>query len=232
MGGTASGRARFDEAFFFSVQTLASIGYGVLHPTSLTVHLLVTVEAFLGLIFIALTTGLAFARFARSSARIRFSEVATEQTCNGVPTLMFRIASERRNTILEARLQAVLAIDERSAEGLWMRRLHRLPLVREQGATFLPTWTAMHVIDAASPLHGLGAADLAAANAEVLVAFRGIDETMERPVHARHACASPQLAFDCCFVDLVKHHGDGRRIDFSRFNLAVACPPPGSAPAT
>ena len=105
------------EAFFFSVQTLGSIGYGAMHPISLYTNLVVTVEALCGLLFIALTTGLAFARFARSTARIRFSQLAVVHAYNGVPTLVFRLANERRNGLLDARLRAFLAVDEVSSEG-------------------------------------------------------------------------------------------------------------------
>jgi len=105
------------EAFFFSAQTLGSIGYGAMHPISLYTNLVVTVEALCGLLFIALTTGLAFARFARSTARIRFSQLAVVHAYNGMPTLVFRLANERRNGLLDARLRAFLAVDEVSSEG-------------------------------------------------------------------------------------------------------------------
>jgi inward rectifier potassium channel len=223
IGGVTGDRAGFAEAFFFSVQTLGSIGYGVLHPRSLPVNLIVTAESVGGILFIAVITGLAFARFSRSTARIRFSEVATVHTYNGVPTLMFRLANERRNTILEARLRAFLAIDEMSAEGIAMRRLVPLPLRREQGIAFLLTWTGMHVIDGSSPLHGLDADDLEGAHADLLVAFSGIDETLERPIHARHHYPPAMVLFDHCFVDMVQARGQQRLIDWSQFNAVRPC---------
>ncbi len=126
IAGVAGETTSFLEAFFFSVQTLGSIGYGSFHPSSLFTHLVVTVESLLGLIVIALTTGMAFSRFSRSTARILFSEVATVHDYDGQPTLMFRLANERRKTILEATVQAYLAIDERTSEGHRMRRLHTM----------------------------------------------------------------------------------------------------------
>ena len=153
-GVPGGGPAGWSHAFFFSVQTLGSIGYGVLHPRpeSSLVNLLVTAESLTGLLFIALTTGLAFARFSRTTARIRFSEVATVHRYNGVPTLMFRLANERFNTILEARLRLFLARDERSAEGQTMRRLVPMRLTRGESIAFLVAWTAMHPIDEGSQI--------------------------------------------------------------------------------
>jgi inward rectifier potassium channel len=224
LGGTASGRASFAEAFFFSVQTLGSIGYGVLHPVGFTTNLLVTAESLVGLLFIALSTGLAFTRFSRSSARIRFSELAVVHPWNGTPTLSFRLANERGNHILEARVRAYLAEDEISAEGHRMRRLRPLPLERDQGIAFLLIWTAQHRIDSTSPLHGLGPAELLARNAELVVAFSGIDETIERPVHSRCSWPVHRIGYGLCFVDMVETEGDVHRIDWSAFDRTRPCP--------
>ncbi len=215
IGGVAGGGpARFSDAFFFSVQTLGSIGYGVLHPASLTVNLLVSAESLVGLLFIALTTGLAFSRFSRTVARIRFSTMATVHPYDGVPTLMFRLANERRNSIVDARLKVFLALDEYSSEGHRMRRLIPLALRRSEGIVFMLIWTAMHPIDQHSPLHGLGPEQLAAARAELLVAFSGIDETLERPIHARHNYPAARIAFDQRFVDMVETDGEGHILHF------------------
>ncbi len=223
IGGTASGLAGLGEAFFFSVQTLGSIGYGVLYPASPLVNLLVTAESLTGLIFVAISTGLVFARFSRSRARIRFSERAVVHAYNGVPTLAFRLANERRNTILAARLRVFLAIDERSSEGHSLRRLLPLPLLRDEGIAFLLTWTAMHPIDANSPLHGLGRDALEAAHAEIVVAFSGIDATLERPIHARTSYPASHLAAGHCFVDMLDSSQQQWRINLSRFNQIRPC---------
>jgi len=127
IAGVAGETTSFAEAFFFSVQTLGSIGYGAFHPANLFTHLVVTIESLLGLLVIALMTGMAFSRFSSSTARILFSEAVTVHDYDGQPTLMFRVANERRKTILEARIQAYLAIDERTVEGHRMRRLCRTP---------------------------------------------------------------------------------------------------------
>lgn len=225
IAGVAGETSSFAEAFFFSVQTLGSIGYGAFHPASLFTHLVVTIESLLGLIVIALVTGMAFSRFSRSTARILFSDVATVHDYDGQPTLMFRLANERRKTILDATVQAHLAIDERTTEGHRMRRLHPLVLHRDRSPMFLLTWTLMHPIDERSPLWGRTPQDLAASQAEILVSFRGIDETLERPVYAHHHVPVSQVLFGQGFVDMMQaEEGRDKRIDFTNFNRTHPCP--------
>ena len=230
IGGTAQPRASFAESFFFSVQTLGSIGYGVLHPRGLVANVLVSLEALCGLLFVAITTGLVFARFARSNARIRFSEVAVVHPYNGVPTLCFRLANERGNNLREVKLQAFLAVDEISLEGHRLRRLKPLPLERERGVAFLLVWTAMHRLDASSPLHGLTPADLARLHGEVVVAFSGMDQTIERPVHAQGHWPLERLRYGYCFADMLHDAPAGgaggapHRIDWAAFDQIRPCP--------
>ena len=225
IAGVAGATTSFSEAFFFSVQTLGSIGYGALHPASLFTNLVVTAESLVGLIVIALMTGMAFSRFSRSTARILFSEAVTVHDYDGQPTLMFRVANERRKTILEARIQAYLAIDERTVEGHRMRRLHPLTLSRERSPLFLLTWTVMHPIDQHSPLHGRTPQDLAASGADIVVSFSGIDETLERPIHAHHNYPISQVLFGQAFVDMMREDDDeGQRFESANFNRTHLCP--------
>jgi inward rectifier potassium channel len=225
IAGVAGETTSFAEAFFFSVQTLGSIGYGAFHPANLFTHLVVTIESLLGLLVIALMTGMAFSRFSRSTARILFSEAVTVHDYDGQPTLMFRVANERRKTILEARIQAYLAIDERTVEGHRMRRLHPLTLSRERSPLFLLTWTVMHPIDQHSPLHGRTPQDLAASGADIVVSFSGIDETLERPIHAHHNYPISQVLFGQAFVDMMREDDDeGQRFESANFNRTHLCP--------
>lgn len=233
IGGLPEGRvAGFPEAFFFSVQTLGSIGYGVLHPASLPINLLVTLEALVGLMFIAVTTGLAFARFSRSRARILFSEVATIQPWNGVPTLTFRIVNVHRHSILDARIKAFLVLEEESSEGFMMRRMLPLALQRDQSILFRLMWTVMHPIDATSPLHGHTQESIAARQGELVVAFQGTDETVQGPVHARWTYRTADLRLNARFVDIVVDREESRELDFSRFHQTVSCGEPGLRPPT
>ena len=213
----------FLEAFFFSVQTLASIGYGVMNPQTLYANLLVTLESIASLMLFALITGIAFTRFAKSSSRVMFSHIATIHNYNGIPTLMFRAANERRNNILEAKLNVYLMIDEVTEEGQMMRRLHELKLVRDRSPVFLLSWTVMHTIDESSPLYGLNVETMERLHAQILVSLTGVDETIEGTIHARHIYAARSLMFDHRFIDVIHIGNDGHRyLDYTHFHETVA----------
>jgi inward rectifier potassium channel len=213
----------FLEAFFFSVQTLASIGYGVMNPQTLYANLIVTLESIASLMLFAVITGIAFTRFAKSSSRVMFSRVATIHDYNGIPTLMFRTANERRNNILEAKLRVYLMIDEITSEGQMMRRLHELKLVRDHSPVFLLSWTVMHPINQISPLYGLTLETMERLHAQILVSLTGVDETIEGTIHARHFYAAQTLIFNRRFVDVISIGKDGHRyLDYTHFHETTA----------
>ncbi len=209
----------FEDAFFFSVQTVATIGYGVMHPQTLYANLVMTLETLCGLIGFAVMTGLIFARFSRPTARILFSDVAVIAPHNGVPTLTFRCANQRLNQILEATVGLTVLRDETSKEGKTMRRFHDLKLLRQRTPVFALTWTVMHPIDAASPLHGLTEQDMVDEELEVVVILTGVDETFVQPIQARHSYLAEDIRWDHHFVDIMLTLDDGRTgIDYSRFH--------------
>jgi len=150
----------FVDAFFFSVQTMATIGYGKLAPRTLYANVLVTVEVLIGVVGLAIATGLAFAKFSRPTARVLFSGRVVIAPHEGVPSLMFRMANARGNNIVEAQLHVVLAREETTREGEAMRRFHDLRLLRPQTALFTLSWTAIHPITDGSPLAGATPEDL------------------------------------------------------------------------
>lgn len=219
-GGIANAQpGKFTDAFFFSVQTMASIGYGAMYPQTLYTHCLVTLEAFVGLLLIAMATGMSFARFSLPTARILFSHYAVIAPYNGVPTLMFRTANRRRNRILEARLWVTLVLDEYTNEGEFFRRFYDLRLSRAQTPLFALTWTAMHEIDDTSPLYGATPESLAQVSAEIIVILTGIDETLSQTIHARHSFIADEIRWNHRFVDIIGWAPDGRRaIDFRNFD--------------
>jgi inward rectifier potassium channel len=209
----------FADAFFFSVQTMATIGYGQLVPQTIYANVLVTIEALIGMLIIALTTGLVFARFSRPTARILFSQVATIGTYDGVPTLFVRAGNERKNQILRADVSMHFLRTEVSREGSTMRRFYDMKLARARTPLFGLTFLIMHVIDQDSPLFGLTANDCAVIDAEIIVTISGLDETMSQTIHARTSFTSDEIRWDHRFVDIFGYTKDGRRaIDFSRFH--------------
>jgi inward rectifier potassium channel len=217
----------FEDAFFFSVQTLATIGYGTMSPATFYGHCVVTLEALLGLMSVALMTGLTFAKFARPTSRILFAEKFVINRFDGVPHVMFRMANWRGNLIVEAQLHVMALIDERTAEGETFRRPTELELVRNRNATFVLSWTAMHRVDEKSPFYGSDPiAALRAKNAQIVLSLSGLDETMGQTIHARYTYALEDCIPDARFADVAHVYPDGSRIiDYSTFHDVVPLDP-------
>jgi len=210
------------DAFFFSVQTMATIGYGVMSPATFYANVLMTLETAVGLMFVALTTGLVFARFSRPTARVLFSNVAVVGPFNGVPTLSIRIANQRRNQMLAVEVSVTLVRDELSEEGELTRRFHDLKLMRDHSPVFALTFRVMHPIDADSPLLGMNYETLAEQHAEIVVIAGGVDETLVQPVNARTSYLPHEILWSHRFVDIFGWTQDGRRaIDYRRFHDTV-----------
>lgn len=211
----ANSDGSFLDAFFFSVQTSASIGYGEMTPGTLYGNALVALEAIVSILGIAVLTGLAYARFARPTAQVLFSKVAVVSSFQGLPTLMFRAANERRNQILEAKMRVHLTLDEYS-ENRMMRRFYELNLLRDRNPSFFLTWTALHPIDENSPLYGLNHQDLLRTSAALLVSLSGIDQTVNQAIHTRHNYYAGDIRWDQRFKDILYEMEDGNRyIDFA-----------------
>jgi inward rectifier potassium channel len=212
----------FTDAFFFSVQTMATIGFGVMAPATLYANVMVTIEALLGMASVAVAAGLIFARFSQPTARVLFSQVVVVTPYNGVPTLMFRCANERRNQIFEAQVHVDFARQETSAEGMELRRSYELSLARDRNPQFSLSWTVMHPIDAASPLYGIDPDLLAAQEASIVVTLTGIDETISQRVFARTAYRADEILWGRKFVDILSETEDGLTlVDYRRFHDTV-----------
>jgi inward rectifier potassium channel len=219
----------FEDAFYFSVQTIATIGYGGMYPLTRYAHIIVVLEAMTGILGIAVITGLTFTRFARPSARVLFANKVTLTPRDGVPHLMFRMANWRRNRIVEAQLRVVLLVTERTREGEMLRRQIDVPLVRDRTAVFFLTWTAMHKIDTGSPFDGPEAlAKLDEKNAALFLSLIGFDETIGHTVIARQEYALADIVVGARFADVLGNDARGRfQIDFRKFHDVVPVPPAG-----
>lgn len=221
-GGNCIANARpgsFQDAFYFSVQTMATIGYGSMYPRTDYANTIVAVQAFFALWGVAMVTGLAFSRFSKPTARVIFSRVAVIAPFNGVPTLMYRTANQRFNQILEAQQRATLIRDEVTSDGDYMRRFYDLNLVRSQSPIFALTWTVMHVIDENSPLYKLSAKDLIEQQAEIVITLTGIDETVSQTIHARHSFVAAEILWNMKFVDIISRTPQGKRVvDYTCFH--------------
>lgn len=209
----------FWDAFLFSVQTLGAINYSVIVPRSAYANVIVSIEAFFGILNIALITGVVFARFSRPIARFVFSKVAVIAPFDGVPTLMFRAANQRGNQVMDASVTVSLARQSMSSEGIVMRRLEELQLVRSRSLLFALSWTIMHRIDETSPLHGATLESLVAGQAELFVLLSGRDDSLADTIYARHNYRPEDILWDRRFVDVISVTPEGRRIvDLNRFH--------------
>jgi inward rectifier potassium channel len=219
-GGVSNVRlGSFEDAFFFSVQTLATIGYGTRAPISRYSNVVVTIESILGILAVGSFAGIAFARLSRPTARVLFSEKIVIRPRNGVPHLQFRIANWRTNLIIEATLRVYVLINQRTTEGEVLRAPVELKLVRSLNPVFFLTWTAMHAIDESSPFFGDGIGKLVADRSPIYASLSGYDQTLGQTVHAYAEYALDDIVRDARFVDVVTVRPDGvREIDFSRFH--------------
>jgi inward rectifier potassium channel len=201
-----SGGSEFLRAFFFSVQTFATIGYGHISPASIAANLLVTLESLVGLLVFALATGLLFARFSRPTARIVFSERALIAPYQDGTAFEFRIVNSRSNQLIEVECQLLFA---RFAGDIGTRKFAPLALERRKVTFFPLAWTVVHPIDAASPLHGLTHDDLVAGNAEFLVLLTGFDETFSQTVHTRSSYTPEEVVWGASFKNMYNPPRDG-----------------------
>ncbi len=221
LGGHAVNNATsFIDCFFFSVETLATVGYGNMSPATIYGHSVATAEIMTGMLSLAVITSLVFARFSKPTARVLFSRVATIADYDGVPALMLRVANQRKSYIVEASANLVLLRDEQTREGHSLRRFHDLKLERSRSPLFPLSWQIMHRIDESSPLHGVDARAFADGDMRLSVTISGTDETFAAGVTARHSYASEDLVFGRRFVDIFSE-GDHPRhlyIDMTRFH--------------
>jgi len=209
---------RFLEAFFFSVQTLATIGYGRLSPEGSAANALVAIEALVGLLGVAFATGLSFARFSRPLAHILYSDRAVIAPYRGGTGFMFRVINERRNQLIE--VKARVAFSRMVSEnGRRIRRFEPLSLERTTVQFFPLHWTLVHPIDEKSPLNGVTAESLRASEAEFMILLTGTDETFSQTVHSRSSYLADEVVVGARFQDMFVDGGDGRpRIDMRRFH--------------
>jgi inward rectifier potassium channel len=203
---------------YFSIETIATVGYGDLHPQTHYGHIVASVEMFTGLFYAAVLTGLIFARFARPRARVLFADKIVIAKPEGQPTLALRMANERHNAIsnASAKLWIIRAAD---AGGHHFRAITELPLVRRESPVFMLSWTIFHRIDQASPLHGLTLEDYRRSSAAFVVIIDGYDESSTQMIRARHEYSHADLRFGERYVDILESTEDGRMtLDYRKFH--------------
>jgi inward rectifier potassium channel len=208
-------------AFFFSVETFGTIGYGAVAPSGLAANVVMSVESLATLLVAALTTGLVFARFSRPTARIRFSRNAVVAPYQDGWALEFRLANTRRSEIVQVEARVLYSFMEDQPDGRRVRRFEPLALERERVVFFPLAWTIVHPIDERSPLRGLTHEDLVAREAEVLVLLSGLEETFSTTVHARTSYRPEDVMWHARFVTVFNPpRADGTlSIDIGRLHV-------------
>ena len=216
------GPLSFSDLFFFSVQSFSTIGYGVMSPHTTYAHILVTCEAFLGLVTTGLIAGVIFSKFAVPTTRVLFADKALLAERDGFNCLLFRLANGRGNAIVSVKVQATLIITDTTTEGEFTRRLLDLKLTTCGTPILTLSFTGVHRIVEESPLYGVSEQDLAERDAIVAVTLTGIDETLGQTVHAQYFYRAGDLLSGHRFTDILKLQRDGDRffyeMDYRKFN--------------
>lgn len=214
--------AGFLGAFFFSVETLATVGYGDMHPANLYAHVVATVEIFVGMTGIALITGVMFARFSRPRARIMFAKNPVVSTMDGRRTLMIRVANARQNMIVDASAKLRLLRNETTPEGHTFRRIFDLKLRRDEQPMFILGWSLMHDIDDESPLKDVPLGSAKAANTTLILSISGVDETTSQTMLSRISYDCAKILWGHRYVDVLYTDAEGQsHMDYTRIHDTV-----------
>lgn len=209
---------QFIEAFFFSAQTVTTLGYGRVAPVGNPANIIAASESLLGLLSFALATGLLYGRFSKPSARIKYSTLAVIAPYQDMNAFMFRIVNPQSSQLLEVEVSISVSMTERDSD---LRKFRTLKLERDKVA-FLPyTWTVVHPIDDESPLHKLDAKLLLQKEAEFIIMIKAFDESFSQTVYSRSSYKASELKWGEKFVNLVQAEEDGITIDVSRLDETV-----------
>jgi inward rectifier potassium channel len=219
-GGVAGSDGSFFDMFSFSMETMATIGYGEMSPLSPAAHTVMIVEAIFGIIVVALATGLVFTKFSRASSRMAFTRLAVITTHDGKNTLMFRCGNMRSNVIIQAQLHVTCSLSRPTTEGRPFYRIIDLPLVRDRMSGLRRGWTVMHVIDEASPIYGLDARALEEGDLEIEISLTGLDDITMQTVHSTHQYTFQDVRFGHRFVDTISPLANGDLVlDLTKFDV-------------
>ena len=216
-------RGSFLDAFFFSVQTLATVGYGHMYPQTLYGHVVSMTEIMSGIFLLAVVTGIIFVRFSRPVARIAFSRSIVIGPLNGQPTLMVRVGNQHQHSIVDTEFRIMFMRDEPLVEGGDFRYFYTLKLHFDKLILFPAALTLRHVIDKSSPLYGATLESLEASRSLFAVSVSGIDPIIAAPVQAQHDYSWRDVRFGERFIDIYTQSGRGQlTVDYGRLHETEA----------
>ena len=229
--GGVHGADGFVDEFFYSVETMGTIGYGEMYPTTRGAHVIVTLEALAQIFLLAVTTGLVFAKFSIPRARVQFSKHPTIGPYDGVPTLQFRIGNERASRLLEAVIRVVAIRTEVNREGVTLYRMYDLKFERDRSPALARSWTVLHKIDRTSLLFGATPESLERQEVEFVLTLQGTDELSVQQLHAQTRYEAKDIRWGARHADMLSERPDGKlRLDMRRFHEIVPTQPTDEFP--
>lgn len=209
---------QFTESFFFSTQTLTTVGYGRISPVGFWASLVASIESLMGLLAFALATGLLYGKFSRPVANILYSKVALIAPYLESKAFMFRIINERNHQLIEVSAEVVLSRLEKKEDGSPIRKYYGLKLERNKVNFFPSNWTLVHAITDDSPLFGQNLADLEESETEIMILIKGFDDAFAQTVHSRNSYTADEIIWDAKFVNMQENEGHITLVDLSKLS--------------
>lgn len=221
--GSLSDNAReFKDAFFFSVQTFSTVGYGTISPNNLFGNIVAVLEIMIGVVTVAVTTGLVFSRFSKPSAKILYTKNLLQTRYDGENVLMFRMANTRSNQIISAKVELHYLYNSTTVEGQKIVRFSPLKLQKDYSPLFSLSWSVFHTIDQESPLFGKTPDEINQSNLEFMVVMNGTDGTFSQSIYDMHYYKASDIVFDKHFADILHRDENGARvIDYENFHKTI-----------
>ncbi len=209
---------RFSECFFFSTQTLTTVGYGRISPVGFWASFVASIESLLGLLAFALATGLLYGKFSRPVANVRYSKKALIAPYLETKALMFRIINERSHQLIEVKVEVVLSRLEKKEDGSPIRKYYGLKLERNLVNFFPSNWTIVHAITEESPLNGHTTNDLDDSETEILILVKGFDDAFAQTVHSRHSYIADEIVWNAKFENMQENQGNITVVDLAKLS--------------
>jgi len=204
-----SGIKAFMEAFFFSAQTITTVGYGRISPVNLTTNIIASVESLTGLLAFAIATGLLYGRFSKPNAKIVYSRHAIISPFNGITGFMFRVANKHKSQIIDCEVQVVFSRIEKINDNS-LRKFYNLKLEYPKIYFFASTWTVNHPINNESPLYGITEEEFNKSEAEFLILLKGFDDTFAQNVHSRFSYRHNEVIWNAKYKNIHVHNPEGK----------------------